>query len=88
MRLSESLYSVKSTGDNGLPLGEFNRLVDIPGNENSCLPLITFGDGKSLDLTRQNQLQSSGENSKDGYFFSNDVLYIDSNISGEMRKKV
>ncbi|XP_072980616.1 uncharacterized protein [Typha angustifolia] len=88
VRLSESLYSVKSTGDNGLPLGEFNRLVDIPGNENSCLPLITFGDGKSSDLTRQNQLQSSGENSKDGYFFSNDVLYIDSNISGEMRKKI
>ncbi|KAK1550671.1 hypothetical protein Q3G72_022869 [Acer saccharum] len=38
VRLSESLYTVKSFGEHGMHLDKLNRLVGFTGSENSCLP--------------------------------------------------
>ncbi|XP_066390303.1 uncharacterized protein [Miscanthus floridulus] len=89
MRLDESLYAIKSIGDNGVPLGEFNRLVGVPVNEKSCLPPQIFQDKACSDMTRKHSLQTPGEKGgHDGLVFVNDTIYIDPGISDEMRKKL
>lgn len=54
MRLSESLYSIKSFGQNGIRLDELNRLVGFSGTENSCLPVGAHGT-KHLNTTEEPQ---------------------------------
>ncbi|KAL6846208.1 hypothetical protein ACP4OV_023656 [Aristida adscensionis] len=89
MRLDESLYSIKNIGENGLPLGEFNRLVGVPVNEKSCLPPMIFQDKACSDITRKQSLQTPRkEDGHDEFVFINDTIYIDPGISGEMRKKI
>ncbi|KAL6656076.1 hypothetical protein ACP70R_006902 [Stipagrostis hirtigluma subsp. patula] len=88
MRLDESLYSIKNIGENGLPLGEFNRLVGVPVNEKSCLPPMVFQDKACSDTPRRHSLQTPRkENDHDEFVFTNDTIYIDPGISVEMRKK-
>lgn len=89
MRLDESLYSIKNIGENGLLLGESNRLVGLPVNEKSCLPPMIFQDKACSDTTHKRQLQAHREEPEDDVFvFTNDTIYIDPGISGEMKKKV
>lgn len=89
MRLDESLYSIKNIGENGLPLGDFNRLVGVPVSENSCLPPVIFQDKACADTTRKHPLQTRRkEDGIDELVFRNETIYIDPGISGEMRKKV
>ncbi|XP_020080437.1 uncharacterized protein LOC109704122 isoform X1 [Ananas comosus] len=89
VRLNESLYSVKNIGENGFPLGEFNRLVGLPGSEKSCLPVMAFEDHKFSNTARQHQLESTRKELKTaGSVFSNDSIYIDSDISGELKEKL
>ncbi|CAN6167084.1 unnamed protein product [Urochloa humidicola] len=89
MRLDESLYAIKNIGENGLPLGEFNRLVGVPVDEKSCLPPIIFQDKACSDTTRKQSLQTPRkETGSDELVFMNDTIYIDSGISGEMKKKI
>ncbi|XP_008792858.1 uncharacterized protein LOC103709336 isoform X2 [Phoenix dactylifera] len=89
MRLNESLYSIKSVGESGLPLGEFNRLVELPGSEKSCLPAIAFGDERSSNTAGQPHLPSSVKELRaGGSVLSNDCIYIDSGVSYELKKKV
>jgi len=89
VRLDESLYAIKSIGENGVPLGEFNRLVGVPVNEKSCLPPLIFQDKACSDMTRKHSLQTPGkEGGHDGLVFMNDIIYIDLGIADEMRKKV
>ncbi|EMS60593.1 hypothetical protein TRIUR3_16582 [Triticum urartu] len=89
MRLDESLYSIKNIGENGLPLGESNRLVGLPVNEKSCLPPMIFQDKACSDTTRKHQLQAHREEPEhDVFIFTNDTIYIDPGISGEMKKKI
>ncbi|XP_073110060.1 uncharacterized protein [Elaeis guineensis] len=88
-RLNESLYRIKSVGESGLPSGEFNRLVGLPGSEKSCLPAIAFEDERSSNTTGQPQLPSSVKEIRaGGSVFSNDCIYIDSGVSYELKKKV
>uniref|UniRef100_A0A453KUE1 DUF6699 domain-containing protein n=1 Tax=Aegilops tauschii subsp. strangulata TaxID=200361 RepID=A0A453KUE1_AEGTS len=87
-RLDESLYSIKNIGENGLLLGESNRLVGLPVNEKSCLPPMIFQDKACSDTTHKRQLQAHREEPEDDVFvFTNDTIYIDPGISGEMKKK-
>ncbi|VAI32483.1 unnamed protein product [Triticum turgidum subsp. durum] len=89
MRLDESLYSIKNIGENGLPLGESNRLVGLPVNEKSCLPPMIFQDKACSDTTLKRQLQAHREEPEhDVFVFTNDTIYIDPGISGEMKKKI
>ncbi|XP_037432641.1 uncharacterized protein LOC119299547 [Triticum dicoccoides] len=89
MRLDESLYSIKNIGENGLPLGESNRLVGLPVNEKSCLPPMIFQDKACSDTTRKHQLQAHREEPEhDVFVFTNETIYIDPGISGEMKKKI
>ena len=89
MRLSESLYSVKRAGENGMPLGELNQLVGLPGAEKSCLPHEIFKAEKPLSATGLSHLQSSRKELRSGgAVLSSDCIYIDSDISTEMKKKV
>ncbi|CAN6204574.1 unnamed protein product [Urochloa humidicola] len=89
MRLDESLYAIKNIGENGLPLGEFNRLVGVPVDEKSCLPPIIFQDKACSDATRKPPLQTPRkEAGSDELVFMNDTIYIDPGISGEMKKKI
>ncbi|CAN6217799.1 unnamed protein product [Urochloa humidicola] len=89
MRLDESLYAIKNIGENGLPLGEFNRLVGVPVDEKSCLPPIIFQDKACSDMTHKQPLQTPRkETGGDELVFMNGTIYIDPGISGEMKKKI
>uniref|UniRef100_A0A804Q922 BRCT domain-containing protein n=1 Tax=Zea mays TaxID=4577 RepID=A0A804Q922_MAIZE len=89
MRLDESLYAIKSIGENGVPPGEFSRLVGVPVNEKSCLPPLIFQDKACSDMTQKHSLQTPGNGGgHDGLVFMNDTIYIDPGISDEMRKKI
>ena len=89
MRLSESLYSVKSVGENNVRLDDLNRLVGISSTENSCLP-VGINDAKKFDVTEGLHKQSSARSSNrsiDSILTGNSV-YVDSEISDELRNKV
>ncbi|KAF0913981.1 hypothetical protein E2562_025392 [Oryza meyeriana var. granulata] len=89
MRLDESSYSIKNIGENGMPLREFNQLVGAPVSENSCLPPMIFQDKACSDTTEKHRLQTPRkEDDHNEFVFTNDSIYIDPGISGEMRKKV
>ncbi|XP_058078838.1 uncharacterized protein LOC131227136 [Magnolia sinica] len=90
VRLSESLYNAKSVGENGLPVGEWNQLVGFAANENSCLPSMFREDNKAPTMTWQPHLQHSGKESSGnkGPVLASYCIYIDSNVSTEMQKKV
>lgn len=89
MRLSESLYSVKHAGEDGMPLRELNQLIGLSGSEKSCLPLGFFEDEKSLSTIWRHHLQSSRKELRTGgAVLSSDCIYVDSDISTELRKKV
>lgn len=89
VRLSESLYSVKTIGGNGLPLGELNRLVAIPGSAKSCLPSPALGDEKSSGKAWEPPVQPpKKEDTNGGSVFSNKFIFVDPEISDELKKKV
>lgn len=89
MRLDESLYAIKNIGENGLPLGEFNRFIAVTVDEKSCLPPMIFQDKACSDATRKHPPQTPmKESGNDELVFMNDTIYIDPGISGEMKKKV
>ncbi|KAF2285072.1 hypothetical protein GH714_037746 [Hevea brasiliensis] len=89
VRLSESLYSVKSVGENDVRLDDLNRLVGLSGTENSCLP-VGFNDPKKFELTEGLSKKSSVRSSDRSIeaTLSGNSLYVDSDISDELRNKV
>lgn len=89
VRLSEYLYSVRRLGENGMPLEELNKLAGLPGAEKSCLPHGVFEVEKHLSKTWQCHLQTSRrEIGNGGAVLASNSIYIDSNISIELKKKV
>jgi hypothetical protein len=78
VRLNESLYSLSSLGENGLPLGELNQVAVLPGNEKYCLPLAVIEEAKS----------SKREWEGRRYIFTEDAFYIDPDMSAETKNKV
>lgn len=89
VRLSESLYTVKSIGEHGMHLDKLNRLVGFAGTENSCLPAGIF-EAKQFDATAKPHLRFSEResNRSTNATLSGHSMYIDSDISEELRNKV
>ncbi|KAK8941940.1 hypothetical protein KSP40_PGU008677 [Platanthera guangdongensis] len=90
VRLSESQYAVKIVGGTLFPLLESNGF-GLPRNENSCLPLTHIGDEKSYNTvsnTHQLHRQPLPKDCSSGSLFSSDLIFIDPDISVELRKKV
>ncbi|KAH7574473.1 hypothetical protein JRO89_XS03G0300600 [Xanthoceras sorbifolium] len=89
VRLSESLYTVKSIGEHGMHLDKLNRLVGFSGTENSCLPAGIY-ESKQHDKTRKPNLQFSDKesNRSTDSTLSGHYIYVDSDISEELQNKV
>lgn len=89
-RLDESVYSVNSVVHPGLPLEEFSQLVAITNAEHSCFPIISNDDNKSLSISLQPYFQSNGKEvlKNAGSVLSGHCLYIDTDVSSELHKKV
>ncbi|KAL5995133.1 hypothetical protein ACLOJK_025191 [Asimina triloba] len=90
VRMSESLYNVKGVGENGLPVAEWNNVAGLAGSENSCLPPILQDGNTATNMNWRPHLRQSGKESSQAEvsFFDRQFIYIDSNISSEMQKKV
>lgn len=90
VRLSETLYSVKSIGDTGGKIEELHRARGITGAGNSCLP-ASIHEAKKLERTEESRLLSSGrepQRSVDSMTLSGQSVYLDSDISTELQNKV
>ncbi|KAF5743146.1 putative topbp1 [Tripterygium wilfordii] len=88
VRLSESRYTVKSVGETGLCLDELNRLVGFSSAENSCLP-VGIHEVKRIDFTDEAQKQLSVKFSRNmDSSLTGCTMYVDSDISPELKKKV
>ncbi|XP_062023401.1 uncharacterized protein LOC133739633 [Rosa rugosa] len=89
VRLSESLYSIKSLGQNGIRLDELNRLVGFSGTEHSCLPVGAHGI-KQLSMIEEPQFsgRESNCNRSSDSTLSGHSMYVDLDISAELRNKV
>ncbi|CAI9094531.1 OLC1v1030289C1 [Oldenlandia corymbosa var. corymbosa] len=91
VRLSESLYSVKTCGEGGVAVDDLNRLVYSPGTEKSCLPFSSLECTDKYDITQGPKLHfPEGESKRrsmslplSGYSF-----YIDEDVSPELQAKV
>ena len=88
MRLSESLYSIKSLGQNGIRLDELNRLVGFSGTENSCLPVGVHGNKLSTIEEPQFSGRESDYNRSSDPTLSGHSMYVDLDISSELRNKM
>ncbi|GLT74203.1 hypothetical protein SLA2020_460140 [Shorea laevis] len=88
VRLSESLYTVKGTGENGMQVDELKRLVGFTA-EKSCLP-AGFHEAIKFDTVEKPRLHSSGgdTNRSMDSTLSGHTIYIDPDISNELRNKV
>lgn len=85
VRLSESLYSVRCIGENGM----LNQLAGLPGAEKSCLPLGVFEDERQLSTIWQGHLRTSRKELLSGdAVLSSESIYVDSDVSAELKKKV
>ncbi|KAM3759052.1 hypothetical protein ACB098_01G091800 [Castanea mollissima] len=87
VRLSESLYSVKNCGENGMRLDELNRLAGFSGTENSCLPVGTLG-AKKFDMIEKSRFSGREFNRSTSSTLSGHSLYVDPDISAELHNKV
>ncbi|GLT25651.1 hypothetical protein SLA2020_007690 [Shorea laevis] len=88
VRLSESLYTVKSVGENSKRIDELKRLAGFSA-EKSCLP-AGFHEAIKFDMIEKPHLCSVGGDSSRSLelTLSGHTMYIDSDISKELRKKV
>ncbi|KAK6273781.1 BRCT domain - like 10 [Theobroma cacao] len=89
VRLSESLYTVKGVGEHGTRVDELNRLVRSTATESSCLP-AGFHEGKKFGMMEKPNVRFSGRdpNKSMDATLSGHTMYIDSDISDELRSKV
>ncbi|KAJ4958915.1 hypothetical protein NE237_026026 [Protea cynaroides] len=89
VRLSESLYSVKTVGESGLQMEELNRLLGFTAADNTCLP-VGLCETKPCSTTLQLHTHFAGkENIKTGEaVLSRHSIFVDSDISTELRSKV
>lgn len=88
-RLSESLYNIKSLGENGVHSDELNILAGFTAAENSCLPVGTRSSKQCITVGEQH-LQVSGRESNKSIdsSLSGCSIYVDIDISAEVKNKV
>ncbi|KAI4337205.1 hypothetical protein L6164_015650 [Bauhinia variegata] len=88
VRLSESLYSVKNYGKNNIPLDDLKLLSGYKNSEDSCLP-TRIQEAKQVGTVVEPQRFSGRESSRNmGSTLSSCSIYVDPDISAELRKKV
>lgn len=88
MRLSESLYCVKSVEENGMLLDELSRLAGFASSESSCLP-VGIHVAKQSNTIEESHLWLSGrEFSTSADSLSGHSMYVDPDISSELHNKV
>ncbi|XP_022946826.1 uncharacterized protein LOC111450771 isoform X1 [Cucurbita moschata] len=89
VRLSESLYNIKSLGENSGRMDELNQLVGSNGDGNSCLPVGIHGVEQN-DMRGESHLPFSkrDRDRKKDSNLSGQSVYIDTDISSELRQKV
>ncbi|KAE8714054.1 hypothetical protein F3Y22_tig00110201pilonHSYRG00150 [Hibiscus syriacus] len=89
VRLSESLYAVKGIGEHVTPEDELNRLAVSTASKSSCLP-AGFHDAKKIDTieTPHARFYQRGPNKSLNSMLYGHTMYIDSDISVELRNKV
>ncbi|XAR57558.1 hypothetical protein NMG60_11025739 [Bertholletia excelsa] len=86
VRLNESLYSVKSPGENGIPWTDLNQISRFADSGASCLPVTVHEDANKSHLAMP-FLENESKRSM-GLTMSGLSLYIDKDISPELRRKV
>ncbi|XP_052622134.1 uncharacterized protein LOC111893178 isoform X2 [Lactuca sativa] len=79
VRLNESLYGVKSFGEDYMAKKDLNR--------NSCLPNAMVDNVKESKLIQRSRLHLE-EKKRRGLMFSGESVYVDPDVSGELRNKV
>lgn len=79
VRLKESLYGVKSFGEDYMAKKDLNR--------NSCLPNAMVDNVKESKLIQRSRLHLE-EKKRRGLMFSGESVYVDPDVSGELRNKV
>ncbi|XP_031287014.1 uncharacterized protein LOC116145708 isoform X1 [Pistacia vera] len=87
VRLKESLYTVKSIKEYGMHLDKLNRLQT--GTNNSCFPAGIY-DAKQFDVNAKPNKHFSERDSNRSMdsTLSGHSMYVDSDISEELRNKV
>ncbi|XP_026438923.1 uncharacterized protein LOC113337454 isoform X1 [Papaver somniferum] len=88
-RLSESLYAVKNVIENVAQL-DFNRVVGSNGSEKFCLPVGVHEVTRQSRISEHPQLQLAGKeaNRSKESVFAGQFMYLDSELSAEMKRKV
>ncbi|KAK8513693.1 hypothetical protein V6N13_002421 [Hibiscus sabdariffa] len=89
VRLSESLYRVKGIGEHVTLEAELNWFAESSASESSCLP-ASFHVAKKIDMREKPHAQFSTRvpNRSMNLIFSGHTMYIDSDVSDELRNKV
>ncbi|KAG6387922.1 hypothetical protein SASPL_153117 [Salvia splendens] len=91
VRLSETLYSVNSIGDNGLASNDSKRLDQNSGAENSCLPSGLLKHNKQPEFCGAPGSQFSERESKrytTSSSLSGQSFYVDVDVPAELLSKV
>ncbi|KAK3027518.1 hypothetical protein RJ639_040233 [Escallonia herrerae] len=90
VRLSETLYSVKSGGETGMPVDDLNRLLLLSGTPSSCLPSGMLEHLKQSYMIEGPQARSSGREIGRNLEanLAGHSLYIDVDVPAELRSKV
>lgn len=84
VRLSESLYAVKSCRENYMAKDDLNKI----GKGNSCHPVAMLENVKQSNLIPRSKLHSLEEQKRRGSIFSSQTFYVDPDVSAELRNKV
>ncbi|KAL8191572.1 hypothetical protein R6Q57_028303 [Mikania cordata] len=84
VRLNESIYGVKSHGENHMVKNTLNRI----GRGNTCLPDAMVENVKQCNLIPRSRLHSSKEQKRRGSVFSGQTFYVDLDVSAELQNKV
>ncbi|KAI3811508.1 hypothetical protein L1987_21232 [Smallanthus sonchifolius] len=84
VRLNESLYGVKSFGENHMAKENLNRT----GSGNTCHPVAMLENVKQCNLIPKPRLHSLEEQKRRGSIFSGQTFYVDPDVSAELRNKV
>ncbi|KAF3792332.1 hypothetical protein EJ110_NYTH00488 [Nymphaea thermarum] len=90
VRLSEPLYSVRSSASAGLPMEDSGRLTSFSEAENSCLPAAVLEKMESPGMNLQAHIRSFGKDlgASKGSTLAGACIFIDPDISSELHNKV
>lgn len=91
VRMSESLYRIRTVGETGMPTNEFKQLFGDADSEKSCIPLASREIITKCDIIDRQQLHDAEREPKRRNLrsrLSGFVFYIDPDVSAELKNKV